>query len=256
MTGDLLKCVLVGELIWLNREAHCNKSFLGMSESAAGSGLGPSEVRVVALTGGIASGKSSASQWLGSQDSDELRVKVIDADCIGHQAYADQEKQCYKRLVEHFGSGICNVDGSINRRELGGIVFKDPNEMKALQAIVWPEIADRLKREIESIKLEVTHKTLVVVEAAILLEAGWHEQIDFALILSTQVDPEVAKNRLMQRNNLDESDAQKRISSQLSNAERAARVSIVIPNDGTQEEFNATLAVIFSSSIAPLFSSH
>ena len=213
------------------------------------------QVRVVALTGGIASGKSHASQWLARQDSLSLRVKVIDADIVGHQAYADQDKQCYKSLVEHFGSGICNTDGSINRRELGSIVFKDPKEMEALQGIVWPEIADRLKNEIENIKLEATHDTLVVVEAAILLEAGWHEQVSFALILSTQADPEVAKHRLMQRNNLDESDAQKRISSQLSNAEREAKVSIVIPNDGSLQEFDDTIGSVFSSRLVPLFSS-
>jgi dephospho-CoA kinase len=90
---------------------------------------------VIGVTGGICSGKSTISRILSST----FGVPVIDADIIGHEAYFPHTT-CYDQLIQNFGNTIVNEDETINRRELGKIVFSNQNKMNELQAIVWPVI--------------------------------------------------------------------------------------------------------------------
>lgn len=199
---------------------------------------------VVGLTGGIASGKSAVSTLLR-----EKGAQTINADEVGHALYADKESDCYSKLVEHFGQSIVNAkDGSIDRRILGGIVFGNAEEMKKLQSIVWPRIALRLQELIEQQHQQQEDVDLVVVvEAAILFEAGWDALLPFNLLVAVEVDPACARSRLMARNGLSAEEADKRISSQMSNEERAARVSAIINNSGSEEELAAQVEKLWTS---------
>ena len=191
------------------------------------------------LTGGICSGKSTVCQWLAARSSPPLCVvEVVDADVVGHEAYA-VGTECNIKLVEHFGDKIKNEDGSINRKALGPIVFGDAAEMQALQAIVWPQICKMLIERIETARKKASTsgvKTLLVIEAAIMLEAKWNERLPLDVLVAVVCDPEVAKERIMARNQLSSEDAERRIAAQMTNAERIAMVDLAIENSSASEQ--------------------
>lgn len=181
---------------------------------------------VIGLTGGIASGKSVVSAMLG-----ERGALVIDADKVGHEAYAPGSG-CYEAVVDAFGREIVGADGEIDRKALGGKVFGDPAQRKRLEGIVWPWMRETMDGRLAAIRAEGT--AVVVLEAAVLIEADWVPITDEVWVVT--VAPEVARERLMVRNGLTSEQADARIGAQLSNAERVARAQVVIDNSGTLEE--------------------
>jgi dephospho-CoA kinase len=220
----------------------------------------------VGLAGGIASGKSSIMNLLrelGDGSSvPPVCVHTIDADKLGHAAYAT-DTECYKKVVEYFGPlvakrstpdaavhSITNEDGAINRAELGPIVFGDSTHMRALEGMVWPEIKRQLVAAIReryrgidadspdtvfasvAPDVSVDPRVIVLVEAAVMIEAGFVDLLD--LLLVSHVDPTQAIQRLMCRNNLSADQAQARIDAQLSNAQRLAHAHMAICNDGDE----------------------
>ena len=209
------------------------------------------------LTGGIASGKSTVRQWLAARSSPLCVVEVVDADVVGHEAYA-VGTECNIKLVEHFGDKIKNEDGTINRKALGPIVFGDAAAMQALQAIVWPEICKMLIERIETARKKASTsgvKTLLVIEAAIMLEAKWNERLPLDVLVAVVCDPEVAKERLMARNQLSSEDAENRISSQMTNPERISMVDLSIENssDSVRELESELSSRLWEGRIEQLF---
>lgn len=182
-------------------------------------------VQVVGLTGGIASGKSTVAKILRQQG-----VKCIDCDALGHATYAPGS-DTFAQLVQVFGEDIVAADGSIDRKVLGGKVFGKPSEMDKLTGVVWPGILQLLDRELAACAGE---NELVFVEAAVLFEAGWETRCQSVWCIV--VEPDLAVERLKVRNNWTAEQAQARIKSQWSNAERSAKSSTVIENQGTLEE--------------------
>jgi len=176
---------------------------------------------VVGLTGGIASGKSTAAKLLG-----ELGAHVIDADVLGHEAY-NPGTTAFQAVVETFGEDIVAEDGSINRRALGGKVFGNDVALKRLTDIVWPEIRRLAELEIRNIR-DQSPTTVIVLEAAVLLEAGWEDIADEIWVVV--VEPEIAIERAMQRDGAERSAIEARINSQLSNEERSAKAHLIIDN--------------------------
>ncbi len=183
-------------------------------------------MHTIGLTGGIASGKSTVAEFFR-----ERGVPVIDADLLGHRTY-EPGAATFAAVVAAFGDDVVAEDGTIDRRALGGKVFGKPEEMTRLTDIVWPGIRALASEELSA--LEVAGTRLAVLEAAVLLEAGWGDLVDEIWVTAAAPDAVVA--RLAERNGLDEAAARARIASQLSNAERAAAASVVIENDGTREE--------------------
>ena len=103
---------------------------------------------------------------------------VIDADKLGHLAYA-KDTECFQALVNHFGSVIVDAGtGEVDRKALGGIVFSDPNEMQNLNRIVWPAIRALLEDRIQQVRGSDDCPPVIVVEAAVMLEAGWTDLAD------------------------------------------------------------------------------
>ena len=184
---------------------------------------------VIGLTGGIASGKSVVSGMLA-----ERGALIIDADKVGHEAYAPGN-ECYAAVVQAFGPEIVATDGSIDRKALGGKVFGNPDERKRLEGIVWPWMKDTMKERLDAIREGGT--PVVVLEAAVLIEADWIPITDEVWVVI--VPPELARERVMQRNNLSAEDADARINAQLTNDERKKHAKVVIENTGTLEELDA-----------------
>mgnify|MGYP001256073844 CR=1 FL=1 len=183
-------------------------------------------MRVVGLTGGIASGKSTAAKLLG-----ELGAQVIDADVLGHEAY-NPGTSAFQAVVQAFGEDIVAEDGSINRRALGGKVFGNDVALKRLTDIVWPEIRRLAELEIHKIRGE-NPTAVIVLEAAVLFEAGWEDIADEIWVVV--VEPEIAIERAMQRDGADRSAIEARINSQLSNEERTAKAHLIIDNSEDEE---------------------
>ncbi|MBK8558895.1 dephospho-CoA kinase [Candidatus Amarobacter glycogenicus] len=186
-------------------------------------------MHVIGLTGGIASGKSTVTRFFKDRD-----IPVIDADVLGHRTY-DPGTDTFAAVVKAFGDDLVAPDGTIDRRVLGGKVFGKPDELKRLTDVVWPGIR-KLASEALS-EFEAAGNALVVLEAAVLFEAGWEDLVDDVWVVV--VEPDLAVQRLATRNGLDEAAARARIDSQLSNAERMARADVVITNNGTLEELEA-----------------
>ena len=189
-------------------------------------------MRILGLTGGIASGKSTAATQL-----KELGAIVLDADRYGHRVY-EQDTPGFHAVVNEFGHDLVGEDGEIDRRVLGGKVFGDPAQMKRLTDIVWPEIRRLAAEEIAEIR-DREPATVIVLEAAVLIEAEWQDLGDEVWVII--VEPELAKKRLMERNRLSEEQAEARIGSQLTNKERLEHADVSIKNSGSLEEFGEVI---------------
>ena len=186
-------------------------------------------MHVIGLTGGIASGKSTVTGFFKDRE-----VPVIDADVLGHRTY-DPGTDTFAAVVKAFGDDLVAPDGSIDRRVLGGKVFGKPDELKRLTDIVWPGIRKLASESLS--QFEAAGNSLVVLEAAVMFEAGWEDLVDEVWVVV--VEPDLAVQRLATRNGLDQAAARARIDSQLSNVERVSRANVVITNNGTLEELQA-----------------
>lgn len=180
----------------------------------------------IGLTGGIASGKSVISSLLA-----ERGAVIIDADRLGHEAYR-AGTETFRRVVETFGEDVIGDDGQIDRKRLGAKVFGDPAARKRLEAIVWPAIREMARERIEDARRRGA--PAVVLEAAVLIEAGWQDLVDEVWV--AEVEPEIAIRRLASRNGLTREQAEARLRAQLSNEERRRHADVVIENNGTLED--------------------
>ncbi|MGB0751037.1 MAG: dephospho-CoA kinase [Gammaproteobacteria bacterium] len=187
---------------------------------------------IIGLTGGIASGKSTAARYLA-----ELGAFVIDADKLGHQVY-EPGTPGHRAVVAAFGDDILAEDGTINRRALGGKVFGKPDELKRLTDIAWPEIRRMGEAQIATAKAEDAARP-VIVEAAVLFEAGWDSMGDEVWVVIAE--PAKAVARAVERDGFDESEVKKRLDAQLSNEERSARANVVIENNTSLEALTRQL---------------
>ncbi len=183
-------------------------------------------MRVIGLTGGIASGKSLVSQQLA-----ERGAVVIDADKVGHEAYR-RGTETYRAVVEAFGTEIVGPDGEIDRRALGAKVFADPEARRRLEEIVWPAMRRMMESRLTELRDQGT--SVAVLEAALLIEADWLPLVDQVWL--TAAPPETARQRLIQRNGLTVEQAEARLRAQLSNEKRRSYADVVIENDASLEE--------------------
>ena len=193
---------------------------------------------IIGLTGGIASGKSTAAATLG-----EWGAYVIDADKLGHRAY-EPGTEAFLEVVATFGKEIVSANGEIDRKILGSKVFADGNRLEELTAIVWPAIRRMAEAEIAGVKAETPNR-LIVLEAAVLIEAGWQDLVDEVWVVI--VEREVAIQRACSRDGVERSAVEARIDAQLSNDERAAHAQEVIDNSGSEAEMVATLKQLWEA---------
>ncbi len=181
---------------------------------------------VIGLTGGIGSGKSTVSAMLA-----ELGAHVLDADRVGHAAY-ESSTQTWKDVVAAFGEEILQPNGEIDRRKLGGIVFNDPSAMKRLTDIMWPRMYDMVEDKIKEQRQSDTG--VMVVEAAVLLEAKWTPLVDEVWVA---VAPEEAViERLRDKNGMTAEQVRARMRAQMSTEERIKHADVVVHNDSGLEE--------------------
>ena len=185
---------------------------------------------IIGLTGGIASGKSTIAKKMS-----ERGAFVLDADKLGHRVY-EPSRKAFDQVIEVFGGDIVSETGEIDRKVLGGKVFGNPAELKKLTDIVWPAISAMASEEINENRTNHPDQ-LIVVEAAVLIEANWQGLSDEIWV--TIVDPAIAIDRASRRDNIEPSAVQARIDSQVSNKERASHADVLIDNSGSEEDLSA-----------------
>ena len=194
---------------------------------------------VIGLTGGIGTGKSEVARLLQS-----LGASVISADEVGHQAYTPNSESWHE-VVSTFGKEILQPSGEIDRQELGAIVFSDPQQLEKLNAIMHPRMAGMVADRIQVFRGQGV--ATVVVEAALLFEAGWDSLVDE--VWTTDSSVELVIERLQARNGMDEKEARRRIDSQMDRNERIERSNLVVDNSGDVATLEQTVNALWDSRV-------
>jgi dephospho-CoA kinase len=192
-------------------------------------------MKVIGLTGGIGSGKSTVSKL-----TEEMGAVILDADKVGHEAYTP-DSETWQAVVAAFGDEIVAEDRSIDRKKLGAIVFADPANLERLNGIMHPRMFDMMKAKLDEFRRQGTK--IVVLEAAILIEAKWTPLADEVWV--TVASEPVVVERVKERTGLPEEQIRARIHSQLSNDERIAKADEVIRNDGSLDELRAAVTTLW-----------
>jgi dephospho-CoA kinase len=183
-------------------------------------------VKVIGLTGGIGSGKSLVSEFLA-----ELGAVIIDADKVGHEAFKPNT-EIWREVVATFGQEVLKPDGEIDRSKLGAKVFGKPESLARLNQIMHPRMYDIVKARLEQYRQQGVE--VVVLEAPLLLEAGWTPLVDEVWVIVAS--EATVLRRLRERGRLSEPESLARIRSQTSNEERAKHADVVINNEGSLDE--------------------
>lgn len=184
---------------------------------------------IIGLTGPIAAGKSQVAAFLA-----ELGAEVIDADVV-YRELISPPSALLDRIVQRFGAGILDGSGALDRAALGKIVFSDPAELAALEAITHPAVIEEVHRRIAASPAEV-----VVNEAIRLVESGMANEVDALWLVVA--DPEVRLRRLMARNSLDEESARARLAVSQPTLPDGLSFDEVIDNSGSLDETRAAVA--------------
>jgi len=180
----------------------------------------------VGLTGGIASGKSTVAKML-----EEKGAYLIDLDELAHFV-EEPDRPAWKAIVEYFGSDILNEDRTINRVELGLIVFADHEKLSVLNNIVHPAVFEEWRRRIEDI-YEKDPCAIVISDVPLLIEVGMQNLVD--LVVLVHISPEEQIERLMDRSGYSRDEAERRVASQMPIDEKIPSADIVIENEDSIE---------------------
>lgn len=186
---------------------------------------------ILGLTGGIATGKSTADNFFL-----ENNIPVVDTDKIAHDLM-EPDQASYLAIVNYFGKDILNNNQEIDRKKLGQIVFSDRNQLAKLNELTHPLIYQETQRQLDEFVKQ--KQSLIVMDVPLLFESGFDALADQTLIVSA--DPEVQLQRLMDRNNLTKTDAMNRINSQMSLQEKEQKANYVIYNNSSRDELNRQL---------------
>ncbi len=195
---------------------------------------------VIGLAGGIGSGKSSVSGMLKN-----LGAIIIDADKLGHEVYLPGTEGL-REVVSEFGEDILSSNGEIDRGILGSKVFGSPEAMAKLNAIVWPRIKNKVTELIEENSQLGTE--VLVLDAAVLIEAGWTSVVDEVWVVTAPVDQIIS--RLESRNGITEEQAMSRINSQMTTEQRVEYADIVIENDDSLDELMSSVQHIWNKTLS------
>ncbi|WP_191966117.1 dephospho-CoA kinase [Oryzomonas japonica] len=197
-------------------------------------------MRVIGLTGGVATGKSSVARFF-----EERGVPVVDADQLAREA-VKPGSPCLARLAALLGAGVLRGDGTLDRKRVAGIVFADADKRRQLEAVLHPEIRRLAEERIT--RAAAAGQRIVIYMAPLLIEAGVTDRVDEIWVVT--VRPEVQLERLMARDGIGREEAERIIGSQMPLAEKERHGRVVIDNSGTLEETRLLLAEIWEQEIA------
>lgn len=192
-------------------------------------------MKVIGLTGGIGSGKSTVSGFLA-----ELGAVIIDADRVGHKALKS-DKDIRYAVEAAFGREIMTAGGEIDRKKLGNIVFGDLNCLSRLNQIMHHRMYGMVKAELEEYRRRGVE--VVVLEAPLLIEAGWTSLADEVWV--TVASETTVLKRLKEKLGLSERESLARIRCQLPSEERLKHADMVIDTDCGLDELKAKVGELW-----------
>ena len=192
------------------------------------------KAEVIGLTGQTGAGKSSVRKLLEKQGA-----AVIDADTVAHNV-ADNEILCLLEIVEHFSCIVLNDKGKLNRKTLGRIVFSDKKQLLALNKIMFPYINKAIEKQIA--ELTDAGAKQIIVDGATLIESKCSKMC--SVLISVTADEKTRLGRIMERDKISRTDAERRISSQHPEEFYEDESDFVIKNDGTREELEREVGFV------------
>jgi dephospho-CoA kinase len=190
----------------------------------------------VGLTGGIATGKSTVGAMFV-----ELGCHLIESDQITHQLF-EPGQAVHAAVVKQFGNRILAVDGTIDRRILGDIVFKDPQARAKLNGLVHPAIIQRQQEWFQAMEAQDPHG-IAIVDAALMIEVGTYRNYDKVIVVTCS--PEMQRERLRARSALSEEEIESRIRSQMPAEEKIKYADFVIDNSGSIESTRVQVETVY-----------
>ncbi len=192
-------------------------------------------VLVIGLTGNVASGKSSvAGTW------ESMGAVIIDADRIGHDMLKPGS-DAFGRLLETFGDDLIG-GGEVDRKKLSERVFNDPGALRRLNCLVHPLIRDRIERRL--LEEEEAGTSLVVIDAALICEAGMQDRVDVLVVVHAPLGTRLA--RLKEKRGLSEEESLRIERMQMDPADKASRGDYVLENNGTLETLQQIAAELLT----------
>lgn len=187
-------------------------------------------IRVIGLTGGIATGKSTASRFFA-----EAGVPVVDADQLARQV-VEPGQPAWEGIRREFGDAVLQSDGALDREALAEIVFRDPDARKRLNAIVHPRVAEEAARQVKRL-LAADPEGIVVYDVPLLFETGSENRFELVAVVYAPRSEQI--RRLRKRDGLTAEAAERRLDSQIDIEEKARRAQVVLDNRGSQEQLQA-----------------
>lgn len=194
---------------------------------------------VIGLTGGIGTGKSTVSRILKG-----LGATIIDATLVGHEVY-QPGTPTWEAVSRTFGPEILLPGNQVDRKKLGDIVFNDSSALAQLNAIMRPAMGAVIRERLQG-ALD-RGDAVAVLDSATLIEAGWTTLVDE--VWMTAASKERVSQRLEERNGLTAEAISARITSQITEEERAAQADAVIQNNGSLEELQTTVEALWAERI-------
>jgi dephospho-CoA kinase len=186
-------------------------------------------VQIIALTGGIASGKSTVSARLA-----EHGAVIVDADRLAREV-VEPGQPALEQIVAEFGDGVLRPDGALNRPALGSIVFSNDAARQKLNEITHPAVWRRAL-ELFAAAEAADPQAIVVYDVPLLVEASADRPLRFDRVVVVNARREERLRRLMAERGLSQADAEARLSAQASDEQRLAVADVVLDNDGTRED--------------------
>ena len=185
----------------------------------------------IAITGGIASGKTQVTQYLES-----LHYLVLDSDAI-YKELARKGGKIYEALLDAYGGEIILSDGQVDWKKMGDLVFSDEKELERLNSLTHPLIYQEIEERINSLSEKNIKDSLLFIDIPLLFESySYASKIDFSSIWLVYTSPDKQIARLMQRNQLTRKEALARIEAQMSFEEKRKRSNEILVNNSTRED--------------------
>lgn len=197
-------------------------------------------MKLIGLTGGIASGKSTVSAILRGLDA-----QVIDADALAREVVEPQQP-AWNEIVEMFGNEILQSDRTLDRKKLRKLVFEEPSARKQLETITHPKIRQLAQEKIA--ESAASGASLVVYEAPLLFETGIHLWLRPVILVACDIATQ--KRRLQKRDSLTDAEIEQHLGAQMSLEEKRKLADYVIENNGTLEDLESAVKTAVQTILA------
>ena len=190
----------------------------------------------VGLTGGLGSGKSTASKFFNS-----LGAFILDADNAAKKLI-ESSKKVKNELIKEFGTDIMDANSNVDKKKLARVAFQDEDHQQRLNYVVHPHIHNAIDKSFNEI-LDQNNHQLFIVDAALIYESGYDAHLDYVIVVTAQLKHRM--ERALNRNTLTRDEILKRIEFQWPEEDKTNLADFVIHNDGTEAELNDQIVELF-----------